>query len=663
MSERVTQEPVAEGTLLWQPSEQRRASSAMAAFQHWVTDNRGIDVGEPERLWRWSTEDLDGFWSAIWDFFDVQGDGDPRPALAEAAMPGARWFPGVRVSYAEHALARTGEAVAVVARREDGHRQTLTHDELRAAVGAAAAGLRRLGVSKGDRVAAVLPNGLHALITFLATASLGAVWSSCSPDFGARSLVDRFSQIEPTVLLGVDGYRYAGKAHSTLETLANLQARLPSLRGTVVVGYLRNRPSLDGLRQVISWQELTAEPADPQPVRVPFDHPLWILYSSGTTGLPKPIVQGHGGILVEHLKSLSLQSDLGPEDCFFWFTTTGWMMWNFLIGGLLVGARIVLYDGSPGFPDLAGLWRLAASEGVTYFGTSAPYLMSCRGAGIRPRDVADTSRIASLGSTGAPLTAEGFRWVYEAVGADLLLASVSGGTDVCTAFVGSSPLLPVYAGEIQTRALGCAVATFDQQGREVTGEVGELVVTKPMPSMPLCFWGDADGSRLRESYFADFPGVWRHGDWAKITRRGTVVIYGRSDSTLNRGGVRIGTAEFYRAVNDLPEVVDSLVIDTTALGTDSGRLLLFVALEEGTALDEDLRGRIRATLRDQFSPRHVPDLVEQVPDVPRTLNGKKLEVPVKRLIAGAPLEKAVSVGAVANPEVLQWFVDFAGGQG
>jgi acetoacetyl-CoA synthetase len=610
-------------------------------------------------MWRWSVERLEDFWASIWDYGKVRARTSYDRVLADDRMPGAVWFPGAELSYAEHALAWTGAEPALIFRREDGLSAVVTRDELRARVGAAAAGLQRLGVGRGDRVAAVLPNSPEAVIAFLATACLGAIWSSCSPDFGARGLVDRFAQIEPTVLLTVDGYLYAGKSHTITPTIAELQQTLPNLKATVVVAYLDEAPDVGALRDTTSWDELlAAAPGDADPVALPFDAPLWILYSSGTTGLPKPIVHSQGGILLEHMKCAALHTDLRPGDRFFWFTTTGWMMWNYLLAGLLVGATCVLYDGSPGHPDMGALWRFAGDVGITSFGTSAPYLTACQGAGLIPSEEADLAALRSLGSTGAPLSPEGFRWVYDNVKSDLHLASVSGGTDVCTAFVLGLATLPVRAGEIQTRGLGCAMTTYDTAGREVIDEVGELVVTRPMPSMPVAFWGDADGSRLRAAYFEDFPGSWRHGDWAKVTPRGSVVIYGRSDSTLNRGGVRIGTAEFYRVVEELPEIAESLVIDTSELGKE-GRLLLFVVLRDGVALDEALIQRLRTELRSQLSPRHVPDVIEAVPEIPRTLNGKKLEVPVKRLLAGAALDRAVSIGAVANPTSLNTFLDFA----
>ena len=648
---------VDEGTLLWTPSAERAGSSNLARYAERVQEVSGASPDDYEALWRWSVEDLPAFWRSVLDVFEVGYDGSPDVVLADDRMPGARWFPDLRLSFAEHALQWTGDREALVAVHESGATRRLTRDELRAQVGAAAAGLRRLGVQQGDRVCAVLPNGVEAAVAFLATASLGAVWSSCSPDFGARSLVDRFSQIAPTVLLGVDAYTYGGKRFRALDTLEQVRAALPSLRATVVVASGPDAEVPDG---AMPWEQLLAEPAEPAPVRVPFDAPLWILYSSGTTGLPKPIVQGHGGILLEHLKSHALHADLRADDRFTWFTTTGWMMWNKLVSGLLLGATVVAYDGSPGFPDLGALWRMAERERITVFGTSAPFLGSCMSAGLVPRDVADLSRIRYLGSTGAPLSPEGFAWVYEHVGRDLLLGSLSGGTDLCTAFVHSCPLLPVRAGEIQCRALGAAVAVLDADGRPVDGEVGELVITRPMPSMPLYFWGDDDGSKLLDAYFAEYPGTWRHGDWARITDSGGVVIYGRSDSTLNRGGVRIGTSEFYRVVEDDPDVVDSLVIDTSALGVE-GRLLLFVVPREGAQLDDDVRSRLKKALRSQLSPRHVPDEITAVDAVPRTLNGKKLEVPVKRLLAGVPLEKAVSLGAVADASALEPFLERAPG--
>ncbi|MGZ8593825.1 MAG: acetoacetate--CoA ligase, partial [Actinomycetota bacterium] len=515
--------------------------------------------------------------------------------------------------------------------------------------------LRRLGVGRGDRVAAFLPNAPEAVIAFLATASVGAVWSSCSPDFGTRAVVDRFSQIEPKILIAVDGYRYGGREHDRLGVVREIAERLPGLERVVIA------PGLDGERATdgtMRWSELVAEPAKPAFEPVPFDHPLWILYSSGTTGLPKAMVQGHGGIVLEHLKTLSLHLDLGERDRLFWFTTTGWMMWNFIVSGLMVGSTVVLYDGSPGYPDLGALWRLAGETRMTYLGTSAPFLHACMKAGLRPREFADLGELRAVGSTGAPLSPEGFGWIYDAVKPDVWLGSISGGTDLCTAFVGSNPLLPVHAGEIQCRCLGAKVEAFDADGRPVVDEVGELVITEPMPSMPVSFWNDPDGERYLDSYFRSFPGVWRHGDWIKVTPRGTCVIYGRSDATLNRGGVRVGTSEFYRLVDGLAGVRESLVIDVGHLGRE-GELLLFVALEDGVELDDGLRTTISSQIREQLSPRHVPDRILQVPDIPKTLNGKRLEVPVKRLFLGERPEDVASPGALSDPDAFRAFVEIA----
>jgi acetoacetyl-CoA synthetase len=649
--------------VVWTPDPHEVAKSRMAAFRSWLLVNRGIDVPDGYRhLWRWSVDEPSQFWGALADFFDVRFHDTPIGVLADASMPGARWFPGATLNYAEHALAvgpdggRQDDDLAVVFAREDGLEQKLTYGELRTQVAAARAGLRRLGVRLGDRVVALAPNCPQTLVAFLATASLGAVWSSCSPDFGARAVADRFVQVEPAVLLAVDGYSYNGRRFDVRVTVEDLRARMPSLRATVLVPYLDHDAAVS---DTVPWSSLlsdaTAELAfEP----VPFDHPLWVLYSSGTTGLPKGIVHGHGGILLEHLKQLGLHLDLGPGDRFFWFSTTGWMMWNLLISGLLVGATIVLYDGSPAHPDLNALWRLADRHGITYFGTSAPYVQSCLKEGLRPRDSFALPALRAVGSTGAPLSPEGFDWIADAVGQHVQICSVSGGTDMCTAFVGSAPDVPVWRGEISCRMLGAAVAAYDEYGDELHDEVGELVITKPMPSMPVFFWNDPSGERLREAYFATYPGVWRHGDWIRITPRGSCIIYGRSDSTLNRGGVRMGTAEFYQVVEGLDEVLDSLVVDTSGAGRADGELLCFLVLTPGLTLDA-VEQRLRAVLRAELSPRHVPDRFFAVDDVPRTLNGKKCEVPVKKILAGVDPGRAVSADALRNPESLRPFVQLA----
>ncbi|GII23532.1 acetoacetate--CoA ligase [Planosporangium mesophilum] len=641
------------GEVLWTPPGDIRDCSRIGAYLRWLSDERGLDVADYAALWQWSVDDLPGFWRSIWDYFDVVAHTAPSDTLPDARMPGARWFPDARLNYAENVLRMPGigdDEPAVIAYSQTRAPVTLTAAQLRDEVRRVRAGLARLGVAAGDRVAAYAPNIPETYVLMLASASLGAVFSSCAPEFGTRSVVDRWRQIAPKVLVAVDGYRYGDKAVDRTGEVAAIREALPSLEHTVMLSYLDgDRP--DG------WAELagpTDEPLSFAPV--PFDHPLYVLYSSGTTGLPKPIVHGHGGILVEHLKMLALHHDLGPGDRFFWFSTTGWMMWNYLASGPAVGAAIVLFDGNPAAPDLGELWRVAADSGMTYFGTSAPFLLSCRKAGIVPRELADLSKLRGIGSTGAPLPPEGFRWVYQAVGKDLLLASASGGTDVCTAFVGGVPLLPVYAGEISCRCLGARVEAFGPDGSPVVGELGELVITAPLPSMPVGFWGDEDGSRYREAYFDVYPGVWRHGDWITIdAERGTLVITGRSDATLNRGGVRLGTAEFYSVVEGLDEVVDSVVVHLEDAAGGAGELLLFVVLDSGLELDGAMRDRIARELRTALSPRHVPDEIFGVRAVPRTLSGKKLEVPVKRILTGTPVESAAAKGALVNPESLTAF--------
>jgi acetoacetyl-CoA synthetase len=641
--------------ILWTPSEARVERSALVRFMRWLAAERGIECADYDQLWRWSVDELEAFWAAIWDYFDVRAATPYERVLGSRAMPGAEWFPGARLNYAEHVFRdRDADAVAIRHAGEGRALAEMTWGELRALTAQIAAGLRAQGVGAGDRVVAYLPNIPEAIAGLLACASLGAIWSSCSPDFGARSVVDRFAQIEPKVLLAVDGYRYNGKPFDRRETVDGLRRELPSLAATVLLPSLDPDARLDGA-DALTWEDFLG-PADADLAfePVPFDHPLWVLYSSGTTGLPKPIVQGQGGILLEQLKKQHLHLDAQADDRVFWFTTTGWMMWNFLVGVLLTPASIVLYDGSPGYPSLDALWQLAQDAGVTCFGTSASYIAQCMKQGIAPGASHDLSALHSVGSTGSPLAPEGFQWVYDHLGADTWLFSTSGGTDVCTAFVGGVPTLPVYRGELQARALGAKVEAWDPHGAPLIGEVGELVITEPMPSRPLYLWGDDDGSRYRESYFDMFPGVWRHGDWIELTERGTAIISGRSDSTINRGGVRMGTSEIYRAVLALDEVLDALVVDLPKEGTE-GWIALYVVLRDGASLDEELVRRIRARLREDCSPRHVPDAVEQIAEVPRTLSGKALEVPVKRILMGAAPERVASRDALANPAALDWF--------
>lgn len=653
---------------LWQPSTAMIESSRLNDYLGWLGAERDLEFDGYDDLWQWSVADPDAFWTSIWDYFDVMATGRAEAVTDGRTMPETRWFEGTKLNYAEHIFrGRDEDSIAILAASETRSLHRVSWGDLRRQVADAAAGLRSLGVGAGDRVAAYMPNTEETIIAFLATASLGAVWSSCSPDFGANAVSDRFTQIEPKVLLAVDGYDYGGRGFDRRQVVRELVEAMPSVEQLVVLPYLSGGDGdapdelPDGLPDgAISWRQLLEiEPGTELGFnRVPFSHPLWILYSSGTTGLPKAIVQGQGGILLEHLKKMNLHLDARAGDRVFWFTTTGWMMWNFLASCLLTDAAIVLYDGNPGHPDMETLWQLAADAEVTCFGTSASYIAACMKAGVEPASGRNLSRLRSVGSTGSPLAPEGFDWIYEQLGDDTWLFSTSGGTDLCTAFVGGVPILPVYRGELQGRALGASVESWDEHGEALTGEVGELVITRPMPSMPLFLWGDEDGSRYRDSYFNTFPGTWRHGDWIEITDRGTAIIYGRSDSTINRGGIRMGTSEIYRAVLADHDIVDALVVDVPRPGTE-GWMPLFVVLEEGAELDDDLKNRVAREVREYCSPRHVPNEMIAIEAVPRTLSGKVLEVPVKRILTGTPAAQAASRDSLANPDSLDFFVEYA----
>ncbi|WP_327174605.1 acetoacetate--CoA ligase [Streptomyces sp. NBC_01335] len=645
---------------LWQPGPERVAAAAVTRFQSWAAEHHGAPAeGGYPALHRWSVEELDTFWQAVAEWFDIRFSTPYETVLASRTMPGAEWFPGATLNYAEHAL-RTAEdplradAPALFHVDETQAQAVMSWSELRRQVGSLAAELRALGVTPGDRVSGYLPNIPQAVVAFLATAAVGGVWTSCAPDFGARSVLDRFQQVEPVVLFTVDGYRYGGKVHDRTATVTELRRELPTLRAVVHVPLL-GTTAPEG---TLAWADLTGADTEPRFEQVPFAHPLWVLYSSGTTGLPKAIVQSQGGILLEHYKQLGLHCDLGPEDRFFWYTSTGWMMWNFLVSGLLTGTTVVLYDGSPGHPDISAQWRVAEQTGATFFGTSAAYVMACRKAGAHPGRDFDLSRVQCVATTGSPLPPDGFRWLHGEITDDLWIASVSGGTDVCSCFAGAVATLPVHIGELQAPCLGTDLQSWDAEGEPHLGEVGELVVTAPMPSMPLRFWNDPDGSRYHDSYFATYPGVWRHGDWITLTGRGSVVIHGRSDSTLNRQGVRMGSADIYEAVERLPQIRESLVVGIEE--PDGGYWMpLFVHLADGAVLDDDLRTAIARTLRENLSPRHVPDEVIQVPGIPHTLTGKRIEVPVKRLLQGTPLEKAVNAGSIDDVGLLRFYADLA----
>ena len=646
---------------LWEPSEGAKQQANLTHYMQWLRSEKGLRFDTRDQLWQWSVDHLEDFWASIWEYFHIKASKPYTAVLVERKMPGASWFPGAELNFAEHVFrSATSDHPALLFRSERQDMVEVSWSELKQKVGALAKALRDMGVQRGDRVVAYMPNIPETVVAFLACASMGAIWSSCSPDFGTSSVIDRFKQIEPKVLFAVDGYQYNGKGFDRRPIVAELQQSLPTLQNTVLVPYLfpDSGPGPESLPNALAWRDLLSGPCELVFEQVPFDHPLWVLYSSGTTGLPKPIVQGQGGILLEHLKGLALELDLKPADKFFWFTTTGWMMWNLLTSGLLVGATVLLYDGSPAYPDIGTLWKFAQDSGMTFFGTSAGFITSCMKAGIEPGKTYDLSKLLAIGSTGSPLPPEGFQWVYDHVKRDIWLGSMSGGTDVCSAFVGGSILLPVYSGELQCRSLGAKVESFDEQGHPLIGEVGELVITEPMPSMPLYFWNDPEGKRYQESYFSMYPGVWRHGDWIQITPRGSAIIYGRSDSTLNRQGIRMGTSEIYRVVEGFPEVLDSLIIGQELPG-GGYYMPLFVVLQEDVELDDALKARIKGALRSNISPHHVPDEVFAIPEIPRTLNGKKLEVPVKKLLMGISAEKAISTDSMSNPQSLQYFVEFA----
>ncbi|MBW7924971.1 MAG: acetoacetate--CoA ligase [Burkholderiaceae bacterium] len=688
--------------VLWRPSAERVERAGITRFRRWLQETRGLGFNGYEALWNWSVEDLAGFWRALHDWSGVIAHAPATRVLAEAKMPGARWFEGETLNYAEHLLERGSRsaapgAPAIVFESEVQPRIAIGWDRLRADTGALTATLRRLGVERGDRCVAFLPNIPQAVIALLATTSVGAIWSSASPDMGPVSVLDRFRQIEPKVLFAVDGYRYGGKDFDRRAVVRELVQHLPSLRAVVFVPYLDAGAALedvsvdgtDGERRIVSvmpWSQALAEPAQCSFEALPFDHPLWIVYSSGTTGMPKPIVHGHGGFVLETLKTNLLHLDVQGDDRFFWFSSTGWIMWNLWVSTLMTGAILLQFDGNPGHPDLDTLWRLAERERLTFMGISPAFVSLCMKAAMRPCDRFDISALRTIGSTGSPLTVEAYRWIYAAVHPDVMVASISGGTDPGAAFLTSCPILPVYAGEMQCRTLGGAIHAYSDDGVPMLGEVGELVCTQPMPSMPLRFWGDTDGRRYFESYFDTFPGppnVWRHGDWLKLVPRPesvTATIYGRSDSTINRHGIRMGTSELYRVVEEFDEVADSLVVDLEYLGRESF-LALFVVLRDAgstaagigakgpapdgaaaargqTGVSPSLRDRLLDALRTRLSARHVPNEVYAIPEVPRTMSGKKLEVPVRRILLGHPVEKSVNRDSMANPASIDWFVAF-----
>ena len=651
---------IKEGTLLWEPSKKLKQNSQLYKYMDWLNLHKGLTFNNEQELWEWSVTEIESFWESLWEYFDIKHHTPYDTVLTERKMPGAKWFTGATLNYTEHIFRNiTTERPAIIHASETREISEISWEQLYKETAAFQQTLIKLGVQKGDRVVAYTANIYEAIVAFLATASLGAIWSSASPDFGTQSVIDRFKQIEPKVMITVDGYSYGGKTFDRTEVIQSIQKELPTLKATIVLPFLGEKSKIDSFKNPMIYDEAISNGAKEVTYEyVEFNDPLWILFSSGTTGVPKPIVHSQGSILLEHFKALTFHHDLSEKDRFFWYTTTGWMMWNFLVGALLTKSTIILYDGNPAYPTMNKMWEFAEQTEMTVFGTSASYLTACMKQQVRPKQNFDLELLRCISSTGSPLPPEGFKWCYDNVKEDLWIASISGGTDVCTAFVLGLPTLPVHAGELQCRGLGAKIESYSLDGNSLINEIGELVITEPMPTMPIYFWNDKDGKRLRESYFDDFPNTWKHGDFIKVTDRGTCVIYGRSDATINRGGIRIGTSEIYRAVDQVSEVADSLIVDIPIKDNDS-IVPLFVKMNEGYELTEIVMQNIKQQIRTYCSPRHVPTHIFEVEDLPTTLNGKKLEIPIKRILMGEPVEEVVNIDSLANREALNYFITFA----